>query len=187
MLGTKWSEGIRVLQVYAWVLPFGMITSQAGIVLDAQAHLSGKLRARCIQLVLLGLLLAVATSWGAVGIAFATLCGRIAEWYLYHRELKLACAVGWLQLFRPMAWGLGYAVAVAVAMVPVAVLGAEMPAVVLLLAEIGMAACSLFALTVLLPPPYLSSYLLTILERRLTRAPGWILEGWRKRLVAATG
>jgi O-antigen/teichoic acid export membrane protein len=187
MLGTKWSEGIRVLQVYTWVLPLGMITAQAGIVLDAQAQLSGKLRARCIQLVLLALSLAVATSWGAVGIALAALCGRVAEWYLYHRELKRTCAVRWLQLIRSMAWGLGYAVAVAVAMVPVAVLGAGMPPVVLLLAEIGIAACSLFALTVLLPPPYLSGYLLTILERRLTREPGWILEGWRKRLVAATG
>jgi O-antigen/teichoic acid export membrane protein len=187
MLGAKWSEGIRILQVYAWVLPFGMIAAQAGIVLDAQAQLSGKLRARCIQLLLLGLLLAVAASWGAVGIALAALYGRIAEWYLYHRELKLACAVGWPQLFRPMAWGLGYAVAVAVAMVPVVLLGTGMPAVVLLLAEIGMAACSLLSLTILLPPPYLSGYLLTIMERRLTRDPSWILERWRRRLVAAAG
>jgi O-antigen/teichoic acid export membrane protein len=186
MLGANWSEGIRVLQVYAWVLPFGMLAAQAGIVLDAQAWLSGRLRARCIQMILLGLLLAVVTSRGAVGIALAALCGRVAEWYLYHRELKLVCTVGWQQLFRPMAWGLGYAVAVAGTMLPVAVLGAGMPAVVLLLTEIGMAACSLLSLTVLLPPPYLSGYLLTILERRLTREPGWILEGWRKRLVAAT-
>jgi O-antigen/teichoic acid export membrane protein len=187
MLGSQWTAGISLLQVYAWVLPLGMIAAQAGIVLDAQALLSGKLRARCLQLVLLGLFLAVGANWGAVGVAVAALSGRVVEWYLYNRELGLARVVEWPQVFRPIAWGFGYAVAVAVAMLPVAVLGAPMPAVVLLLAEIAIAGCSLLALTILLPPPYLSGYLLTILERWLTREPSWILEGWRKRLAAARG
>jgi hypothetical protein len=164
-----------------------MIASQAGIVLDAQALLLGKFRARCLQLLSLGLLLAAGANWGVPGIAFAALIGRAAEWYLYNRELKLARIMEWRQMLWPIAWGLGYAVAVAVAMLPVALLSAVMPAVVLLLAEIAMAGCLLLSLMVLLPPPYLSGYLLTILNQRLMKQPSWILEGWRKRLVAAVG
>jgi O-antigen/teichoic acid export membrane protein len=187
MLGSQWTAGVTVLQVYAWVLPLGMIASQAGMVLDTQALLSGKLRARCLQLVLLGLFLAAGANWDVVGIAFGALIGRVAEWYLYNRELNLARVVEWRQSLRPVAWGLGYAVAVAVAILPVALLGAAMPAVLLLLAEIVMAGCLLLCLTVLLPPPYLSGYLLTILEQRLTKQPSRILEEWRRRLVAAVG
>ena len=151
MLGSQWTDGISLLQVYAWVLPLGMIASQAGIVLDAQALLYGKFRARCLQLVSLGLFLAAGANWGVVGIAFAALLGRVTEWYLYNRELKLAQVMEWRQALRPIAWGLGYAVAVALAMLPVALLDAALPAVVLLLAEIAMAGCLLLSLTVLLP------------------------------------
>ncbi len=146
MLGSQWTDGISLLQVYAWVLPLGMIASQAGIVLDAQALLYGKFRARCLQLVSLGLFLAAGANWGVVGIAFAALHGRVTEWYLYNRELKLAQVMEWRQALRPIAWGLGYAVAVALAMLPVALLDAALPAVVLLLAEIAMAGCLLLSL-----------------------------------------
>src|SRR5262249_25885256 len=154
MLGAQWIAGITVLQVYAWVLPLGMIAAQAGIVLDAQALLSGRLRARSLQLVLFGVSLAIGANWGVVGISFAALSGRVVEWYLYNRELRVARVVEWSQVLRPMCWGLGYAISVALTMLPVAILGAGMPAVVLLLAEIAIAACSLLALTILLPPPY---------------------------------
>jgi hypothetical protein len=68
-------------------------------------------------------------------------------------------------------------------MAPVAILGSSLPAIVLLLIEIGVAACALLLLVVLVTPPYLSGVLLMLLENRMTREPSGILEGWRKRLL----
>jgi len=167
LLGDQWGESVPVLQVLAVAIPLGFITMFAGIVCDAKAILNAKIILNIMFTVIICVFFFLFRNYGLVGFAGAVLLGELVRMLMYQQIMHKKLDLSYRQQFSIYVPGVinGTLVAAGIYLVSTLMRSAELPTLVILIAQMVTGAILLALFTLLFPHKLLRQELQAVFEK----------------------
>ncbi len=167
LLGSQWSASVPVLQVLCLAIPLSFITMFAGIVCDAKAVLNMKIALTGAFILIICLFFYLLRGYGLVGFAFAIFLGELVRMGLYQLVMSRVLALTYRQQLSIYLPGVinGLVTAAALYLVSSLLRGADLPAWLILIAQMMTGALFLLTLTLWFPHRLLKVELQEVFDR----------------------
>ncbi|TXK33784.1 lipopolysaccharide biosynthesis protein [Pontibacter qinzhouensis] len=167
LLGSQWSASVPVLQVLCLAIPLSFITMFAGIVCDAKAVLNMKIALTIAFIVIICLFFYFLRGYGLVGFAFAIFLGELVRMGLYQFVMNKVLELSYRQQLSIYLPGVinGLVIAGALYLVSSVLRGADLPAWLILGAQMLTGAILLLSLTLWFPHKLLKAEMQIVFDK----------------------
>ncbi|MFT2007797.1 lipopolysaccharide biosynthesis protein [Pontibacter sp. 13R65] len=167
LLGSQWSASVPVLQVLCLAIPLSFITMFAGIVCDAKAVLNMKIALTTAFILIICVFFYLLRGYGLIGFACAIFLGELVRMGLYQWVMSKVLELSYRQQLSIYLPGVinGVLIAAALYLVSSLMRGADLPAWLILGAQMVTGAITLLTLTLWFPHKLLKAELHMIFSK----------------------
>lgn len=167
LLGDQWMDSVPVLQVLCLAIPISFITMFAGIICDAKAVLNTKIVLNVIFIAIICAFFYALKDLGLVGFGLAIFFGELVRMVMYQYVMNKELNLSYRQQISIYLPGVinGTITAVGIYVVSMLMRGSDLPALLILAAQIVTGAVLLLGLTLLFPHKVLRNEIEMILAK----------------------
>ncbi|MBB6610709.1 lipopolysaccharide biosynthesis protein [Pontibacter sp. Tf4] len=153
LLGEKWAAAVPVLQILCLGIPLNFLTMFAGIICDAKAILDVKIILNIALMGVIAVFFYLLKDFGLIGFAWAVVLSEVVKMGFYQKVMKDALHINYGQQLLAYLPGLlnGVFAAAAIYVVTSLLSNLNLPAIVVLIAQIATGAVALGVSTLFFP------------------------------------